>query len=195
MLGHAILDSSERERMDTLRIDICYRPLRLGWVIRVGDFDALRQVFRLSHTLWDGRFNPILVVDEQGDVKDLVELFGVDFLWPAGDTEPVNPGRVPGMYLGSAVSRFFSLLLFRRINKLCVFNALGSSIPAAPTNFSFQLVSTSQAPGKKRVAEADDAVRGLGFSGTNDGRILSELERKVSPMEQYYGRLYRTLTE
>lgn len=97
--------------MDTLRIDICYRPLRLGWVIRAEDFDALRQVFRLSHTLWGGRFNPILVVDEPGDAKDLIELFGVDFLWPVGDTEPVTefPKRFPHL-----IKPFFDQTLFTR---------------------------------------------------------------------------------
>ena len=47
--------------MDTLRVDICYRPLRLAWVIRRGDFESLRRIFRVSHTLWGGRSNPVIV--------------------------------------------------------------------------------------------------------------------------------------
>lgn len=47
--------------MDTLRVDICYRPLRIGWVIQSGDVSAFRQAVKLSHTLWGGRFNPILM--------------------------------------------------------------------------------------------------------------------------------------
>lgn len=51
--------------MDTLRVDICYRPLRVGWVIKLGDTDAFRQAVKFSHTLWGGRFNPILMADRE----------------------------------------------------------------------------------------------------------------------------------
>ncbi|MFZ5615262.1 MAG: hypothetical protein ACOY4L_10650 [Pseudomonadota bacterium] len=38
--------------MDTLRVDICYRPMRIAWVIKSGDLDAFRQAlddgFRLG---------------------------------------------------------------------------------------------------------------------------------------------------
>ena len=51
--------------MDTIRVDICYRPLRIGWAIRAGDIDAFRQAVRLSYTLWGGRFNSIIVVDKE----------------------------------------------------------------------------------------------------------------------------------
>src|SRR5262249_35607130 len=85
------------QSMDTLRVDICYRPLRLGWAIRRGDFDSLRKVFRLSHTLWGGRFNPIIVVDDIEHAKQLVELFHVDVVWPVGDVENVTafPNHFP----------------------------------------------------------------------------------------------------
>lgn len=83
--------------MDTLRVDICYRPLRLGWAIRRDDFDSLRKVFRLSHTLWGGRFNPVVVVDDADQAKRLVELFRVDIVWPFGDAANVTafPERFP----------------------------------------------------------------------------------------------------
>ena len=83
--------------MDTRRVDICYRPLRLGWAIRRGDFDSLRRVFRLSQTLGGGRFNPIIVVDETDDAKRLLELFRVDVIWPFGDAGDVTafPDRFP----------------------------------------------------------------------------------------------------
>lgn len=83
--------------MDTLRVDICYRPLRLGWAIRRGDFDGLRQVFRLSHTLWGGRFNPVIVVDDAEFAAQIVEGFRVDVVWPVGDAKEVTrfPDRFP----------------------------------------------------------------------------------------------------
>jgi hypothetical protein len=32
--------------MDTIRVDICYRPLRIGWSIRAGDMDSFRQAVK-----------------------------------------------------------------------------------------------------------------------------------------------------
>src|SRR5713226_1500877 len=46
---------------------------------------------------------------------------------------PPIVARVPRAYLGLAFLWFFSLLLFRRVNNLRVFNATSSSIPTAPT--------------------------------------------------------------
>ena len=56
---------TEEIPLDTLRVDICYRPLRVGWVIKLGDTDAFRQAVKFSHTLWGGRFNPILMADRE----------------------------------------------------------------------------------------------------------------------------------
>lgn len=83
--------------MDTLRVDICYRPLRLGGAIRRGDFDSLRKIIRLSHALWGGRFNPIVIVNNLDQAKNLVELFRVDVIWPVGDGAEVTafPDRFP----------------------------------------------------------------------------------------------------
>ena len=57
--------------MDTLRVDICYRPLRIGWAIKSDDFDAFRKVIRYSYALWGGRFNPILFVDHEDESSNL----------------------------------------------------------------------------------------------------------------------------
>lgn len=76
--------------MDTLRVDICYRPLRIGWVIKSGDLGGFRQAVKLSHTLWGGRFNPILIADHEDEARRLVDLFRIDLLLPVGDTENVK---------------------------------------------------------------------------------------------------------
>jgi hypothetical protein len=85
------------DAMDMLRADICYRPLRLGWAVRRGDLDSLREIFRYSHTLWGGRFNPVIVIDDADRAKRLVELFRVDVVWPLGDGPDVTafPDRFP----------------------------------------------------------------------------------------------------
>jgi hypothetical protein len=45
--------------MDTVRVNICYRPLRICWAINAGDRAAFRSAVALSNTVWGGRFNPI----------------------------------------------------------------------------------------------------------------------------------------
>lgn len=95
--------------MDTIRVDICYRPIRIGWAIRSGDIDAFRRAVRLSYALWGGRFNPILVVDREEEARQLVDLFRVDLVWPVGDTDEVRafPKKFP--YL---IAPFFHDTLF-----------------------------------------------------------------------------------
>ncbi|PXX14684.1 hypothetical protein C8R27_11439 [Nitrosomonas ureae] len=83
--------------MDTIRVDICYRPLRIGWIIHSGDYEAFRKAVRLSHTLWGGSFNPILMADREDEAKLLIELFRIDMLWPIGESNEVKefPKKFP----------------------------------------------------------------------------------------------------
>ncbi len=76
--------------MDTIRVDICYRPMRIGWVIQSGDIGAFRQAVKLSHTLWGGRFNPILMADREDEARQLIDLFRVDLLLPVGVADEVK---------------------------------------------------------------------------------------------------------
>jgi len=41
----------------------------------------------LSHCLWGGRFNPIIVIDNEPFARHLIDLFHVDALFPVGDEE------------------------------------------------------------------------------------------------------------
>ena len=114
--------------MDTLRVDIAYRPLRIGWVIKSGDVQAFREAVRLSHALWGGRFNPILIADREDEARRLVDLFRVDFLLPVGDSEEVKafPKKFPHL-----INPFFHDTIFiggpkesKHANVLDVHNAL-----------------------------------------------------------------------
>lgn len=82
---------------DTVRVDISYRPLRIGWAVRDGDLPAIRQAVRYSHALWGGRFNPILVIDREEEARQLVELFRLDVILPLGDSQEVKdfPKKFP----------------------------------------------------------------------------------------------------
>ena len=94
--------------MDTLRVDISYRPLRIGWAIKADDFNAYRKAIKYSYALWGGRFNPILFVDREEESSRVIDLFRVDLVVPVGDSEEVIdfPQKYP--YL---INPFFSLLV------------------------------------------------------------------------------------
>ncbi len=76
--------------MDTVRVNIAYRPLRICWAIKQGDFAAFREAVRTNHALWGGRFNPIVVVDRTSEAQALVEAFRVDFVRPLGSSDEVK---------------------------------------------------------------------------------------------------------
>lgn len=82
--------------MNTARIDINYRPLRIAWAIRSDDLAAFRYAVRVSHTMWGGRFNPIVLVDKP-EAKDIIETFRADVIVPVGDSEEVKtfPAKFP----------------------------------------------------------------------------------------------------
>lgn len=75
--------------MDTARIDIAYRPIRIAWAIQSNDFASFRKAVRFSHTLWGGRFNPIVFADRPEDARDLIDLFRADMLLPLGKSPEV----------------------------------------------------------------------------------------------------------
>lgn len=99
--------------MDTLRVNICYRPLRIAWAIRGDDFVAYRQAVRYSHALWGGRHNPIIIVDREEEASRLIDLFRVDVILPIGDSNEVKefPNKYPHL-----IKPFFSDSVFIRDN-------------------------------------------------------------------------------
>jgi hypothetical protein len=76
--------------MDTIRVNIAYRPLRICWAITQDDFDSFRAIVRTNNALWGGRFNPIVVVDRASEAKALVETFRADIIQPIGTQEEVK---------------------------------------------------------------------------------------------------------
>lgn len=76
--------------MNTLSIQLRYRPLRLGWCVLKDDVEAFRRALRLTFTLWGGSFNPVIPVDDPALAAALVKLFRVDALVPVSTGELVN---------------------------------------------------------------------------------------------------------
>ena len=75
--------------MDTVRVNIAYRPLRICWAIKAGDHDAFRDAVKMNHALWGGRFNPIVIVDRPNEARAIVEAFRADIVQPVGGSDNV----------------------------------------------------------------------------------------------------------
>jgi hypothetical protein len=86
--------------MDTVRVDLVYRPLRVCWAIAPGDVDAFRRVVRLNFTLWGGRFNPIVIVDGTEQPQQLVEAFRPDLILAMGADPAIEAFVKEYPYLG-----------------------------------------------------------------------------------------------
>ena len=73
-------------QMGTLSMKVRYRPVRLGFCVQKGDLAELDRALRLTHTLWGGRFNPIIPIgaaEEEDELpRVLIEAFRVDALYP-----------------------------------------------------------------------------------------------------------------
>lgn len=76
--------------MSTLSIRLRYRPLRIGWCVERGDVQAFRRSVRRSFALWGGRYNPIVVLDDEDQARRLIDLFRVDALFAASETSAVE---------------------------------------------------------------------------------------------------------
>jgi hypothetical protein len=83
--------------LETVHVDIAYRPLRIAWAIKGGDFEAFRAAARISFAFCGGRFNPIIVVDQEKLARDLISAFRADVIIPVGEAEEVKtfPKRFP----------------------------------------------------------------------------------------------------
>jgi hypothetical protein len=115
-------------QLETVRVDICYRPLRIAWAIKADDMDALRTATRISFALWGGRFNPIVVVDQERLAQQVIDAFRVDVILPLGESEEAKqfPKKFPHL-----ITPFFRDSVFvgdgeggARSHVLDIYNAL-----------------------------------------------------------------------
>ena len=108
--------------MDTVRVNICYRPLRICWAISAGDFAAFRSAVSTTFTMWGGRFNPIAIVDRPEEADRIVEVFRADIIVPVGANDAldafkkrfshlITPFFPDGLFLGSKEHGFHAHLL------------------------------------------------------------------------------------
>ncbi|WP_157376886.1 hypothetical protein [Burkholderia ubonensis] len=123
--------------MDTVRVNIAYRPLRICWAIEAGDIAAFRKAVRLNYALWGGRFNPIVIVDRAEEACAIVEAFRADVISQFGASEKVKTfaDRFPHL-----ISPFFPNGIFvgkgkeARAQVLDVQNAIASRLDTPEWN-------------------------------------------------------------
>ncbi|NKM36339.1 hypothetical protein [Rhizobium laguerreae] len=75
--------------METARVDIVYRPLRIAFAVHSSDLDGVRAAVRYCHCLWGGRFNPIILIDRP-EAYRLMELFRPDIVTSVGNHDGLS---------------------------------------------------------------------------------------------------------
>jgi hypothetical protein len=133
--------------MDTVRVNIAYRPLRICWAIKEGDFAAFREAVRTNHALWGGRFNPIVVVDRESEARALVEVFRADFVQPLGNSEEVKAFAASFKHL---ISPFF--------HNNDVFRGQGSEARAYALDVHNAMVASRDSPEWKQLRESKPRI-------------------------------------
>jgi len=68
--------------MNTLSLRVRYRPIRIGWCVREGNLEDIDRALRMTHTLWGGRYNPLISINNLGSLTGLADIFRVDALFP-----------------------------------------------------------------------------------------------------------------
>src|SRR5689334_10924238 len=76
--------------MGPIHLRVRYRPVRIGWCIKDGDLEEFRKALRLTHTLWGGRFNPIIPLGTPDLARELITAFQVDCLYCMSTTPEGN---------------------------------------------------------------------------------------------------------
>ena len=76
--------------MGPITIQVRYRPIRIGWCVKEGNLEEFRKALRLSHTLWGGRFNPVIPLGDPELARSLIKTFRVDCLYCLSESPEGN---------------------------------------------------------------------------------------------------------
>ena len=75
--------------METVSLNLKYRPLRIGWCIEANDLAALRKTMRLNYLAWGGTYNFFINIDK--DATDtLIQAYQPDLLLAATESTKVH---------------------------------------------------------------------------------------------------------
>jgi hypothetical protein len=76
--------------MQTKSVSLRFKPIRIGWCVKQGDLVGLKSALELSHTLWGGKYNPIIPIGNLELQTSLVRRFHVDILFPISECDEVS---------------------------------------------------------------------------------------------------------
>lgn len=68
--------------MASVTLSTRYRPARIGFCVRQNDLSAALSAIDMAHSIWGGRFCPIIPCDDAKQAGALIDAFGVDTLYP-----------------------------------------------------------------------------------------------------------------
>jgi hypothetical protein len=169
-----------KDEMETARVDIVYRPLRVAWVIHSEDKESFRRAVRLNHAFWGGFFNPIVFSDRPEEAENIVRVFRADLIWPLGE-DPTTQKFAEG---------FSNLIDPLR----------GNPFPGAPNRAGSALLDIQNALTHLRATEDFAAIRSAGvriYTWDNEDPLadvhLMQFGAYPSPAE--IGIDYKTLLE
>ncbi|MCP3060956.1 hypothetical protein LXT21_19405 [Myxococcus sp. K38C18041901] len=69
--------------MKTIKVDVSYRPVRVGWCVSSTMRSEIEAAIKHSHLLWGGRCNPLVPVDLPEMADEIVNAFQPDLLLSA----------------------------------------------------------------------------------------------------------------
>jgi len=77
--------------MASINLSIKYRPARIGFLVRDGSIEDLVKSTEINTLLWGGIYNPIIpVFQDLKFAEQLMNLFGVDVLFPVSHTKEID---------------------------------------------------------------------------------------------------------
>jgi len=76
--------------MASVTLNTRYRPARIGFCVRDSDLPAVILAMDFAHTIWGGRFCPIIPCDNAAYASRLIETFAVDTLYPITRDEVID---------------------------------------------------------------------------------------------------------
>jgi hypothetical protein len=67
--------------MATVTLNTRYRPGRIGFCVRHNDLVTALNAMDIAHSIWGGRFCPIIPCDDATQAGQLIDAFAVDTLY------------------------------------------------------------------------------------------------------------------
>jgi hypothetical protein len=107
---------------------------------------AFRTAVRYSHALWGGRYNPIVVIEDEEEAAQLLDAFNVDTIFRIGNSEQLK-----------AFSKLFSYLIKPWLSDDEIFVSGGWGETASQVlDIHNLLVHVQHTPEWKATKEQDD---------------------------------------